>query len=49
MKKHSWQYYFYIEIDGSVNTKNGEKMIKELSKVCDELKVAGAFAPHTEI
>lgn len=49
MKKHSWQYYFYVEIDGSLDNENGEGMIKELSKVCDKLKVAGAFAPHTEI
>ena len=49
MKKHSWQYYFYIEIDGNVDTENGRKMLSELKKVCDRLKVAGAFAPHTEI
>lgn len=49
MKKHSWQYYFYVEIDGSTATENGEKMIEELKKVCDQLKVAGTFAPHTEI
>ena len=49
LKKHSWQYYFYIEIDGSVNTEDGQKMITELSAVCDKLKVVGTFAPHTEI
>ena len=49
MKKHSWQYYFYVEIDGAVDTENGTKMIEELTKVCDRLKVAGSFAPHTEI
>ena len=49
LKKHSWQYYFYIEIDGSTETKKGAEMIKELSKVCDRLKVAGTFAPHSEI
>lgn len=49
MKKHSWQYYFYVEIDGSTNTENGVKMIEELNNVCDQLKVAGTFAPHTEI
>ena len=49
MKKHSWQYYFYVEIEGVIDSKNGEKMIEELSKVCDKLKVAGMFAPHTEI
>ncbi|MBR2320426.1 MAG: chorismate mutase [Clostridia bacterium] len=49
LKKHSWQYYFYIEIDGSINTENGQKMLDELSAVCDKLKVVGTFAPHTEI
>ncbi|MBQ1225546.1 MAG: chorismate mutase [Clostridia bacterium] len=49
MKKHSWQYYFYVEIDGSVSSENGTKMIEELSALCDKLKVAGTFAPHTEI
>ena len=49
MKKHSWQYYFYVEIEGSTDTENGKKMLDELKNVCDRLKVAGAFAPHTEI
>ncbi len=49
MKKHSWQYYFYVEIDGDVHTENGTGMLEELSEVCDKLKVAGTFAPHTEI
>ena len=49
LKKHSWQYYFYIEIDGSVHSEKGKQMIEELSAVCDQLKVAGTFAPHTEI
>ena len=49
LKKHSWQYYFYVEIDGSTETENGRSMIEELNAVCDRLKVAGTFAPHTEI
>ena len=49
MKKLSWQYYFYVEIEGSTDTENGIKMIEELSEVCDKLKVAGTFAPHSEI
>lgn len=49
LKKHSWQYYFYIEIDGRCDTENGKNMIKELSKVCDKLKIAGTYAPHSEI
>ena len=49
MKKHSWQYYFYLEIDGAVDNENRSKMIDELSKVCDSLKVAGSFTPRREI
>ncbi len=49
MKKHSWQYYFYVEIDGTVTNENGERMMAELARVCDMLKVAGSFAPHAEI
>ena len=49
MKKHSWQYYFYVEIDGTTDTENGSRMLGELGKVCDELKVAGRYSPHTEI
>ena len=48
LKKHSWQYYFYIEIDGSTDTVEGMQMIEELNKVCDKLKVAGTFATHVE-
>lgn len=49
LKKHSWQYYFYVEIDGNVDCENGQKMINELNNVCDKLKVAGTFAPHIEL
>ena len=49
MKKHSWQYYFYIEIDGTVEDENGQKMLRELAELCDQWKVAGTFAPRTEI
>jgi len=49
LRKHSWQYYFYIEIDGSTDTAEGMKMIEELSSVCDQLKVVGTFAPHVEL
>ena len=49
LRKHSWQYYFYIEIDGSTDTAEGKQMLEELNKVCDQLKVVGTFAPHIEI
>lgn len=49
LKDHSWQYYFYIELDGSTDTDDGRQMMRELGAVCDKLKLAGTFAPHTEI
>ena len=49
LKKHSWQYYFYVEIDGTTECEKGQKMIEELNKVCDKLKVAGTFESHIEI
>ena len=49
LRKHSWQYYFYIEIDGTTDTAEGKQMLEEQNKVCDQLKVVGTFAPHTEI
>ena len=49
LRKHSWQYYFYIEIDGTVNSDEGRRMMQELGRICDQLKVAGAFAPHAPI
>jgi hypothetical protein len=38
-----------VEIDGTLDTKDGAVMLEKLSAVCDQLKVAGTFAPHTEI
>jgi prephenate dehydratase len=38
-----------VEIDGTTDTENGKRMLEELNRVCDRLKVAGSFAPHTEI
>ena len=49
LEKHSWQYYFYIEIDGLTNTEDGCDMLEELGHVCDKLKVAGSYAPGCEI
>jgi len=49
LRKHSWQYYFYIEIDGTTSSDEGRRMLDELSRICDQLKVAGFFAPHAQI
>ncbi len=49
MKKLLWKYYFYVELEGNVNTEDGEKMLSELSEFCDKLKVAGSFYDHIDL
>ena len=43
MKKLLWQYYFYIESEGNIDTENGEAMMRELSGLCDRLKLVGSY------
>ncbi|MBQ7362876.1 MAG: chorismate mutase [Clostridia bacterium] len=43
MKDLLWQYYFYVEAEGSLNTEEGRLMLSELEEHCDRLRVAGSF------
>ncbi len=43
MKELAWQYYFYIEAEGSPDGEAGEDMLAALSEVCDRLKVVGGY------
>lgn len=43
MKDLKWNYYFYIELDGNVNTEEGRSMINELGTLCERFKLAGSF------
>ena len=45
LKKRNWQYYFYTEIEGKSDTKNGEKMLKILKGECKVVKVLGTYKP----
>ncbi len=42
-KELIWDYYFYAEGEGNINTPAGEKMLKELEAVCSHIKVVGSF------
>ena len=42
-KELIWDYYFYAEGEGNINTCEGEKMLKELLTVCSHVKVVGSF------
>jgi len=46
MKELMWNYFFYIEAEGNIDTENGRDMLRELSATCDKLKLVGTF--HTK-
>lgn len=43
MKELLWQYYFYVEAEGDIHSKEGVAMLRELSAVCDRLKAVGSY------
>ena len=43
MKDLLWQYYFYVEAEGNVNTEDGQEMMRELRDYCDRLRAIGTF------
>ena len=43
MKELMWEYYFYIEAEGNIDTDEGAVMMRELSEFCDKLKIAGTY------
>lgn len=49
MKDLQWNYFFYIEAEGNVNTENGRDMLRELSAVCAKLKLVGTFYSNLKI
>ena len=54
MKELLWQYYFYVELEGDLDTENGKNMIKALELYCERLRVVGSFRypadlDHTEV
>ena len=43
MKELLWQYYFYVETEGNINTEAGAEMMCELLRYCDRLKSLGTY------
>ena len=43
MKSLAWRYYFFIEAEGDIASPQGVKMLDELARQCDKLKVVGRF------
>lgn len=48
MKGLQWVYYFFVELDGDVNSIDGQEMLQELSSVCDRLKLVGTYYSFIE-
>ncbi len=43
MKELLWEYYFYVEVEGNIKSEAGDKLMTELSELCDRLKFAGTY------
>lgn len=39
----NWEYYFYAEGEGNIGSPSGQKMIKELKELCENVKILGSF------
>lgn len=48
MKDLLWNYYFYIEGEGNINTVNGKEMLRALGATCARLKLAGTYYSKLE-
>ena len=44
MKELLWQYYFYVETDGDIDSAEGTQMLSELAAYCDRLRLVGTYA-----
>ncbi|MBQ9232911.1 MAG: bifunctional chorismate mutase/prephenate dehydratase [Lachnospiraceae bacterium] len=39
----AWEYYFYVEAEGNIDTPEGKEMQKRLTEVCNLVKIAGKY------
>ena len=39
----AWEYYFYVEAEGDIDTTEGSQMINRLKDVCNLVKIAGKY------
>ena len=46
MRQLLWQYYFYVEAEGNIDSPEGERMLGELNAYCDRLKVLGTYVKN---
>ncbi len=44
-----WKYYFYVELEGNLHTKEGKAMLDAIAPLCDKLRVVGSFYNHIDL
>lgn len=48
-KKLVWDYFFYVEGEGNINSAKGKEMLTHLKDFCPNLKIIGTFEKEIEI
>lgn len=48
-KELIWSYYFYIEGEGNIHSKEGEKLLKALQSCCSDVKILGSFEKEVSL
>ncbi len=48
-KDLAWDYYFYVEGCGNINSEKGAEMLSKLSDVCNRIKVVGSFEKEMKL
>ena len=43
LKNLMWTYYFFVELEGNLNTQDAKDMLLALKAFCDKLKVVGSY------
>jgi len=42
-KRRTWDYYFFVDLEGHIEDKKVKKALKELEKLCTYLKILGSY------
>lgn len=48
-KELVWDYFFYVEGEGNINSPEGEAMLEQLKNCCSNLKIAGSYEKEIHI
>lgn len=49
IKDVPWQYYFYVEGEGSLFSENGDRLMASLKEICEGVKILGHYSGEKNI